>query len=363
MKKKYTFTFIFILICSLAVSCGKHKEDSTVKDVQAQIPSTGNELITDSPTVDELINSVPGIDESTDDKEPADEPVTDVPSEDETDEPDTTTPDAPEPEQSATGSTTATEPLLTESGTLHFIDAWGEWHDAEIVPGIAAHPYQLEQLTITEDGVSYTGDDNYTVRRGIDVSKWQGSINWDKVKAEGIEFVIIRLGFRGYGQAGNIKLDLRFHENMKGAKEAGLLVGVYFYAQAINEEEAIEEAEFVLDALEGYELDLPVVYDPELIRDDTARTDNVTGEQFTKNTIAFCETIKAAGYEPMIYSNMIWEAFLFDMTALQDYPFWYADYEPLPQTPYDFTFWQYSEKGKISGIDGYVDLNIQFLTK
>lgn len=139
MKIKYTFTFIFILICALAVSCGKHKEDSTVKDAQAQIPSTGNELITDSPTVDELIISVPDIDESMENKEP-----------------DTTTPDAPEPEQSATGSNTATEPLLTESGTLHFIDAWGEWHDAEIVPGIAAHPYQLEQLTITEDGVSYT---------------------------------------------------------------------------------------------------------------------------------------------------------------------------------------------------------------
>ena len=104
----------------------------------------------------------------------------------------------------------------------------------------------------------------------------------------------------------------------------------------------------------------PIVYDPELIRDQPARTNDVSGEQFTKNTIVFCEAIKAAGYEPMIYSNMVWEAFYFDMTQLQDYPIWYADYELVPQTPYDFSFWQYSEKGHVDGIEGTVDLNVWF---
>ena len=87
----------------------------------------------------------------------------------------------------------------------------------------------------------------------------------------------------------------------------------------------------------------------------------VTGEQFTKNTIAFCEKIREAGYEPMIYSNMYWEAFLFDLEQLQDYPIWYADYENIPQTPYDFTFLQYSESGHVDGIDGVTDLNIWFV--
>ena len=172
--------------------------------------------------------------------------------------------------------------------------------------------------------------------------------------------MFIRIGYRGYGSSGVLKLDNMFYQNIKGAQKAGLDVGVYFFAQAINEQEALEEAQFVLDALKGYELQLPVVYDPEHIRDDDARTDNVSGEQFTKNTIAFCNAIKEAGFEPMIYSNMVWEAFYFDMIQLQDYPIWYADYELVPQTPYDFTFWQYSEKGSVDGIEGIVDLNVWF---
>ena len=245
--------------------------------------------------------------------------------------------------------------------TLRFVDALGEWHETEILSTAAKHPYNWELLTNDDSGISYIGDENYTIRKGVDVSKWQGNVDWEKVRADGYEFAFIRLGFRGYAQAGGLDMDSKFYQNINGAKAAGLDVGVYFFSQAINEEEALEEAEYVLKALEGYDLELPIVYDPELIRDMEARTDNVSGEQFTKNTIVFCEAIKAAGFEPMIYSNMIWEAFLFDMTQLQDYPFWYADYESIPQTPYNFTFWQYSEKGKVNGIDGYADLNIQFV--
>lgn len=136
-------------------------------------------------------------------------------------------------------------------------------------------------------------------------------------------------------------------------------VGVYFFSQAVNEKEASQEAEFVLENLQGYELQLPVVYDPESILDDEARTDDVTGAQFTKNTIVFCEKIKEAGYQPMIYSNMLWEAFQFDLEQLAAYPIWYADYEPLPQTPYAFDIWQYSNEGIVDGIDSAVDLDIQ----
>ena len=254
---------------------------------------------------------------------------------------------------------TETTEITAQPETLRFVDAHGEWFETEIVSSVKKHPYNWDLLTNDETGISYA-DDHYRIIHGIDVSKWQGNIDWEKVKADGYEFVIIRMGYRGYGETGELAMDEMFYKNIQGAQSAGLDVGVYFFSQAINEAEALEEAEFVLNALEGYELQFPIVYDPELIRDQPARTNDVTGEQFTKNTIVFCEAIQTAGYEPMIYSNMIWEAFLFDMTQLENYPFWYADYESVPQTPYHFVMWQYSETGRVNGISGNVDLNILF---
>ena len=140
-------------------------------------------------------------------------------------------------------------------------------------------------------------------------------------------------------------------------------MGVYIFSQAINEDEAYEEARFILDAVKGYNLELPVVYDPEHIRNKKARTDDISGEQFTKNAIKFCETVKAEGYKPMIYSNIIWETEVLDLKALKDYEIWYADYERLPQTPYNYSFWQYSCTGKVNGISGNVDLDIQMIKK
>lgn len=214
----------------------------------------------------------------------------------------------------------------------------------------------------------YTGiiryeDDEYTSKFGIDVSKFQGNVNYEKVKAAGVEFVIVRVGFRGYGSSGSLSEDARYRQNIEGAKAAGLDVGVYFYAQAINEEEAVEEAEYVLKLIEGYELDLPIVYDPEHVLDDTARTDDVTGEQFTKNAKAFSDRIREAGHEPMIYANMLWEAYELDFASIPDVKIWYADYELKPQSPYEFAMWQYSQAGHISGIDGGVDLNMMLVPK
>jgi len=214
----------------------------------------------------------------------------------------------------------------------------------------------------------YTGiikyeDEKYTSRFGIDVSKFQGNINWDKVKEAGVEFVFVRVGFRGYGESGSLKEDAYYKRNIEGARNAGIDVGVYFYAQAINEEEAIEEADYVLNLISGYNLELPVVYDPEHVLNDTARTDNVTGEQFTKNVKAFSDRISLAGYKPMVYANMMWEAYELDLSYFPDVPVWYADYENRPQSPYNFTTWQYSQAGKIQGIDGVVDLNLMIVEK
>ncbi len=117
----------------------------------------------------------------------------------------------------------------------------------------------------------------------------------------------------------------------------------------------------MLEHLKGYELQLPVVYDPESILDAPARTDNVTGEQFTKNTEVFCRMVEEAGYEAMIYSNMLWQAYKLDLAQLSAYPIWYADYEPYPRTPYQFEFWQYSNTGTVEGIPGDTDLDIQLI--
>ena len=206
-------------------------------------------------------------------------------------------------------------------------------------------------------------DDTYKSRLGVDVSYHQGNIDWNAVKNSGIEFAILRIGFRGYGKEGKIKADSKFSEYIKGAHDAGLDVGVYFFSQAINEDEAAEEADLVLSLLNGETLELPVTYDPESILDDEARTDNVSGEQFTANTKVFCEKISEAGYQPMIYSNMLWEAFELNLSELTDYPIWYADYEPLPQTPYHFSFWQYTNKASVPGISGETDMDIQLINK
>lgn len=250
---------------------------------------------------------------------------------------------------------------IEEPAILEFVDVFGQKYETVINENVPKTIYD-DGFYIDNDRLCYE-DDKYVSRAGIDVSNHLGKINWEKVKADGFEFAIIRLGYRGYGKEGNIKIDKYFKRNIEGAQKAGLDVGVYFFAQAINEEEAIEEAQFVIDNLDGYELQLPVVYDPESILDAPARTDDVSGEQFTNNTLRFCSMIQEAGYQPMVYSNMLWEAFELDLEKLGDIPIWYADYEPLPQTPYKYDMLQYSNTGTVSGIGTGVDLDIQFLKK
>lgn len=251
----------------------------------------------------------------------------------------------------------------TMAKVIRFVDVFGAPYEVIMDPGISKHTYEPDCFMHEGDMLSYTGDERYDYRLGVDVSSFQGDIDWEKVRDAGMEFAILRLGYRGYGQAGTLCLDKKFEQNLEGARAQGLDVGVYFFAQAVNEEEAVEEAEFVLQYLDGCELQLPVVYDPESILEDEARTDHVTGEQFTKNTLAFCERIEEAGYEAMVYSNMLWEAYKLDLKQLADYQIWYADYEELPQTPYRFTFWQYTNTGRIDGIPGEVDIDIQLIEK
>lgn len=237
-----------------------------------------------------------------------------------------------------------------------FRDVFGVEYETVINPNIPAKPYSDDAFNKNGDTMSYSGGD-YSL--GIDVSHHQGYIDFNAVKEAGYDFVIARIGYRGYGEEGSLNADREFDNYYRDAKAAGLQVGAYFFAQAVNEEEAKEEADFVLGILNGRELDLPVVYDPESILDDVARTDNVSGEQFTANAKVFCETIEKAGYEPMIYANMLWEAFELDLSKLKEYPIWYADYEDKPQTPYDFVIWQYTNEGSVPGVEGVCDIDIR----
>lgn len=206
-------------------------------------------------------------------------------------------------------------------------------------------------------------DDNYETKLGIDVSDHQGEIDWKKVKDSGVEFAIIRVGYRGYGQAGKIVLDSKFEENYKNAIDNGIEVGVYFFSQSINIEEAKEEAEFVLKNIEGKKITYPVTYDLEKIKNDTARTDNLTIDEINNMTIEFCKIIKNNGYTPSIYGNSKTFTTKMELELFNNYNKWYADYQKIPLYPYEFDMWQYTESGRVDGIEGNMDINICFVRK
>lgn len=242
-----------------------------------------------------------------------------------------------------------------------FYDVEENRYEAELLEEVPKCVYDFSNLK-EKNGLKIYEDKENDVRSkvGIDVSEFQGDIDWQAVKSSGIEFAIIRMGYRGYGESGTLVVDPMFDVHIKGAIDAGLQAGVYFFSQAITAEEAREEAEFVLKHIEMYALTGPVVFDTEEIKYDTARTDNNTVKQFTDYCIIFCDEIKKAGYESMIYANMKWMAFTLDLTRLTEYPFWYADYHETPQCPYDFEMWQYTETGTVPGVNGNVDINLWF---
>ena len=196
---------------------------------------------------------------------------------------------------------------------------------------------------------------------GIDVSKWQYDINWEKVAAAGVDYTIIRLGYRGTAPEGNCAMDPYFEQNIKGALAAGLHVGVYYFTQAITVEEAIEEANIVIDALQGYNITFPVVYDTEYR--EGGRANDLSNELRTACAKAFCDTILAAGYTPVIYSSTNWSILNLNLEELQGYDLWYAYYgEPEDlYYPYEYTMWQYTDSGRVDGINGSVDINVGFM--
>lgn len=226
--------------------------------------------------------------------------------------------------------------------------------------GPAEHTYEWDKLTLDEKGRrQYTAADGSVAKVGIDVSSHQGDIDWPAVAADGISSVFVRVGSRGY-ESGEIYQDDRFHQNVQGAQAAGLPCGVYFYSQAVTAEEAQQEADFVLEAVREYSLELPIVMDYEEVLKSTARTANLTTQARTDNAIAFCERIRAAGHPVMLYSTRSMLLNHFDLTRLLDYPLWVAEYNETTQFPYEFVAWQYTDRGRVAGIGPDVDLNLIF---
>lgn len=237
-----------------------------------------------------------------------------------------------------------------------------EYVFAPVLEEVEKHSLLEENFQKTEEGLmQYVENGTVTSHKGIDVSKYQGKIDWAAVKEEGIEYAFIRLGLRGYESA-KIVLDEFYETNMQGANSAGVAAGVYFFTQAVTVEEAKEEADFVIEHLAGYDVSCPVVFDVERISGGKGRADQLTKEERTDITIAFCEAVKAAGYTPMIYGNVVCFTRLLDMTKLNDYEKWYAFYDDYMYMPYNVSCWQYTEKGLVDGIPGNVDLNISFKT-
>ena len=251
----------------------------------------------------------------------------------------------------------------TSDNTPPPADGNGEYGEGEIDP---------ENAEKEEDGTDVNADELESESgrsNGIDVSKWQGYIDWNAVKESGIEFAFIRIGYRG--ENGNIYKDDNADYNIQQAQKAGVSVGVYFFSTAISPEEAKEEAEWTLDAIKGYSISYPVVYDCEGFKSSESRMHALTAGERTENALVFLREVRAAGYDSMIYVARN-DAFLhWSMTKIPaEHKVWIAQYSDIPYPAQDkpdypgrFDAWQYTNKGRVNGIDGNVDMVVCYFTK
>jgi len=239
----------------------------------------------------------------------------------------------------------------------NMIETVGYWVD--ILDGVPALTREPDRFYI-EDGIMKYDSNRVETYVGVDVSSHQYDIDWARVKAAGIDYAIIRVGYRGY-ETGKVCLDDYFEKNIKGALAAGIKVGVYFFSQAITPEEAVAEADFVLSQINGYNVTCPVVFDWEPFSYTTSRTYGLDKNTLTQCAVAFCERVKSAGYKPMVYFNNYLGYIRYDLRELTGYDFWYANYSAMPSFYYDFDIWQYTSSGKVDGIATNVDMNISFI--
>lgn len=224
-------------------------------------------------------------------------------------------------------------------------------------PDVEVNTLSPEDFAAQEDGtIRYTGR-YYIARQGIDISEYQGAVDWQQAADGGVEFAYIRAGYRG-ATAGGLYTDSTFEENFSRARDAGVAVGVYFLSQATDEQEAAEEAEYLLDLLGDRTTQLPIMFDWETVNAEGSRSKGVDGETVHRCALAFCRRIEESGREAGIYFSRQQGYYCYDLAELDDYTFWVSDPNVQPDFYYAFEFWQYSFSGTVPGIDGAVDRNL-----
>ncbi len=241
---------------------------------------------------------------------------------------------------------------------IEYSDGSSEW--VTIDASREKNNYDFTKLISNDGKLKYYNDGKLASFLGIDVSRYQKDIDFNQVKSAGIEFVMIRVGARGY-QTGQISLDEYFAQNMTRARDAGLDIGVYFYSQAVNEAEALEEANLVIEACKDYKLTYPVAFDMEFIDNDISRVESLSKDDRTLIAGTFLNRIVEAGYKPMIYGDKEWLVKRIDIKKLPVASVWLADESDMPDYPYQFSMWQYSTDGNVYGVSTPVDMDICFI--
>lgn len=240
------------------------------------------------------------------------------------------------------------------------VNADGEEEWVLISPYLPKHEYDFTKLVCQSDRMKYYSEGKQVSYVGADISKFQDYIDFSMAKQAGLNFVMVRVGARGYS-SGQLVMDDYFKDNVERALEAGLQVGVYFFSQAVTPEEAAEEADLVLESIKDYRITYPVAFYMDEIAGDTSRIDRLTREEKTEIAKTFLSKIEGAGYLPMLYGDKEWLIKQVDLSKLTGYEIWLSQFTAVPDYPYKFSMWQYSVTGSVDGIAGYTNLNISFV--
>ena len=258
------------------------------------------------------------------------------------------------------GSTSGDDEKYSKEDYIAVTDEKGNKRYYEILKDVAKNDYDLENNIINENGMLTYKDGKRESVKGVDLSKYNGAVDFAKLKENGISFAMLRLGSRGYG-TGKISLDEKFVEYAQNAQLAGIQIGAYFYSQAVNETEAVEEANYIVGAVSGFGIKYPIAIDIERVQQDEARTDKLTSKERTAVVKMFCDAVKGYGYKPVIYATKDMLITGLDLEELSDYDVWLADESIPTDYPYRFSMWQYNQKGRIDGITGDIDLDLSFI--
>ncbi len=260
-----------------------------------------------------------------------------------------------------TGETVPKEEKDPHEGQVYLYDGF-DWIWMTPLEGVEVNDLNEEDFSVSNGKIIYTGD-KYDVLRGIDVSEHQKEINWQEVADSGIDYAYIRVGRRGYTEGGLFD-DAYFEKNILEAQASGLRTGVYIFSQAVSVQEAIEEANYLIEEVREYDIPLPVVYDWEKISEDGSRTSDISTETRTDCAVAFCETVRNAGYVPCVYINRNMGYYGYDLSRLDDYEIWFSLPESgFPNFYYHVDMWQYSFTETVPGISVETDMNLWFLPK